>query len=227
MRHAGWIAICLVGLSGTALADAPADLAAMRGSWECSGKLGGKTVRGTLEVSTGVENGFLKETLGFGGSPAGLESFTATDGVVLHRVVLRGDGSVADGTGTAGKTKVDFDLELKTGKAKKQRDHLDWSKAGAPRVWSEEQNGSAWTTTYDLTCKKDDPLGKLDEFSVAMCQCKDKACADKVNASMQKFADEYSKGPNKDRKPTEAEMKRATDVMMRYSNCMSKAMGGP
>jgi hypothetical protein len=80
-------------------------------------------------------------------------------------------------------------------------------------------------------CKKKggagEAMAKMSEFKDQMCACKDKACADKVQDSMNKWSAENAKsaGDSKD-KPDEKTMKEMQDVGTKYGECMAKAMGG-
>lgn len=84
-------------------------------------------------------------------------------------------------------------------------------------------------------CKKDDGSGSgsglgealaaMSGFADAMCQCRDKACADSVQERMTKWAIDVA--ANKEwanRKPDEATMKKMTEHGEKYASCMTKAM---
>jgi len=80
-------------------------------------------------------------------------------------------------------------------------------------------------------CKKKggaagEAMAKMEEFSKAMCDCKDKACADKVNADMTKWGTEMAKtaGAAKDDKPDPEMAKKSADIMTKYTECMTKLM---
>jgi hypothetical protein len=76
-------------------------------------------------------------------------------------------------------------------------------------------------------CKKKsggDTLAKMEGFSKSMCECKDKACADKVNADMTAWGTEMSKSADKDAKPDPDMAKKSADIMTKYTECMTKAM---
>jgi hypothetical protein len=78
-------------------------------------------------------------------------------------------------------------------------------------------------------CKKKGGAGeavaKMEEFSKAMCECKDKACADKVNADMSKWGTEMAKTAGKaDEKPDPELAKKSADIMTKYTECMTKLM---
>ncbi|MBA2542691.1 MAG: hypothetical protein H0V17_23810 [Deltaproteobacteria bacterium] len=80
-------------------------------------------------------------------------------------------------------------------------------------------------------CKKKggaagEAMAKMEEFSKAMCDCKDKACADKVNADMSKWGTEMAKsaGAKSDDKPDPEMAKKSADVMTKYTECMTKMM---
>src|SRR5689334_8945334 len=69
-------------------------------------------------------------------------------------------------------------------------------------------------------------LAKMEGFSKSMCECKDKACADKVNEEMTKWGTEMAKnaGAAKDEKPDPELAKKTADVMGKYTECMTKLM---
>jgi hypothetical protein len=80
-------------------------------------------------------------------------------------------------------------------------------------------------------CKKKggaagEAMAKMEEFSKAMCDCKDKACADKVNADMTKWGTEMAKNakPGDAEKPDPDMAKKSADIMTKYTECMTKLM---
>jgi len=77
-------------------------------------------------------------------------------------------------------------------------------------------------------CKKKggagDVLEKMEGFSKQMCDCKDKACADKVNEDMTKWGTEMAKTAGKDEKPDPELAKKSADIMTKYTECMTKLM---
>ncbi len=81
-------------------------------------------------------------------------------------------------------------------------------------------------------CKKKggaagEAMAKMEEFSKAMCDCKDKACADKVNADMSKWGSEMAKNAGAakaDDKPDPEMAKKSADIMTKYTECMTKMM---
>jgi hypothetical protein len=77
-------------------------------------------------------------------------------------------------------------------------------------------------------CKKKggsgDALAKMGGFSKAMCECKDKACADKVQEDMTKWGTEAAKTANKDEKPDPEMVKKSGEIMTKYTECMTKLM---
>jgi hypothetical protein len=77
-------------------------------------------------------------------------------------------------------------------------------------------------------CKKKggagEAIAKMEEFQKAMCECKDKACADKVQEDMTKWGTEQAKTAAKDEKPDPELVKKTTDIMQKYSECMTKLM---
>ncbi len=83
-----------------------------------------------------------------------------------------------------------------------------------------------------LGCKKknnaaNEALAKMEGFQKSMCDCKDKACADKVNEDMAKWGAEMAKTAGaaaKDDKPDPDLAKKSADVMTKYTECMTKLM---
>jgi hypothetical protein len=77
-----------------------------------------------------------------------------------------------------------------------------------------------------LGCKKKggDALAKMEGFQKAMCECKDKGCADKVNADMATWGTEMAKSAGKDEKPDPELAKKSGDIMTKYTECMTKLM---
>lgn len=68
---------------------------------------------------------------------------------------------------------------------------------------------------------------KMTEFRTRMCECKDKACADKVQEDMTAWAQQMAKdAPTaKSQQPSEDQIKKMTEAATLYSECMVKAMG--
>ena len=83
-----------------------------------------------------------------------------------------------------------------------------------------------------LGCKKKgggaagEALAKMEGFQKQMCECKDKACADKVNEEMSKWGTEMAKNakPGEAEKPDPEMAKKSADVMTKYTECMTKLM---
>jgi hypothetical protein len=82
-----------------------------------------------------------------------------------------------------------------------------------------------------IGCKKKggaagEAVAKMEGFQKAMCECKDKACADKVNDDMAKWGAEMAKtaGAAKDEKPDPELAKKSADIMTKYTECMTKLM---
>ncbi len=80
-------------------------------------------------------------------------------------------------------------------------------------------------------CKKKggaagEAVAKMEGFQKSMCDCKDKACADKVNEDMSKWGTEMAKtaGAAKDDKPDPDLAKKSADIMTKYTECMTKLM---
>jgi hypothetical protein len=69
-----------------------------------------------------------------------------------------------------------------------------------------------------------DAVAKMEEFSKKMCDCKDKACADKVNDDMTKWGVEMAKTADRDAKPDPELAKKSADIMQKYTECMTKIM---
>ncbi len=61
----------------------------------------------------------------------------------------------------------------------------------------------------------------MEDFSQRMCACKDKACADRIQDEFTKWATEISKKMSNQRPDPEV-VKRTTDIMSRYTECMTK-----
>jgi hypothetical protein len=80
----------------------------------------------------------------------------------------------------------------------------------------------AITMLFRGPSKTEAVLQKLDEYADRMCVCTDKACADKVNDDLTKWATEMAKD-NEDR-PDIDTTKRAEVTVKRYADCMMKAM---
>jgi hypothetical protein len=81
-------------------------------------------------------------------------------------------------------------------------------------------------------CKKKggagEAIAKVEEFSKKMCECKDKACGDKVNDEYTKWGQEMAKTAKpEDAKSVSAEdTKKMTEAATKYSECFTKlAMG--
>jgi hypothetical protein len=76
-------------------------------------------------------------------------------------------------------------------------------------------------------CKKkggSDAIAKMEGFQKSMCECKDKACADKVSADMASWGTEMAKTAGKDQKPDPEMVKKSADIMTKYTECMTKLM---
>ena len=67
-----------------------------------------------------------------------------------------------------------------------------------------------------------DAMAKMSGFKDKMCACKDKACADGVNADFQKMMTEMAVNAASF-KPSGDDMKTAEEVSKAYSDCMAKA----
>ncbi len=78
-------------------------------------------------------------------------------------------------------------------------------------------------------CKKKggggDTVEKMEGFQKQMCDCKDKACADKVQEEMTKWGTEMAKNAgDKGEKPDPEMVKKTTEIMGKYTECMTKLM---
>ena len=80
-------------------------------------------------------------------------------------------------------------------------------------------------------CKKKggaagEAVAKMEGFQKQMCECKDKACADKVNEEMTKWGTEMAKNakPGEAEKPDPDLAKKSADIMTKYTECMTKLM---
>jgi hypothetical protein len=81
-------------------------------------------------------------------------------------------------------------------------------------------------------CKKKggagEAIAKVEEFSKKMCECKDKACGDKVNEEYTKWGQEMAKTAKpEDAKSVSAEdTKKMTEAATKYSECFTKLAVG-
>jgi outer membrane biosynthesis protein TonB len=88
----------------------------------------------------------------------------------------------------------------------------------------------AAVSLFTIGCKKGkggagEAVAKMEEFQKKMCDCKDKACADKVNEEMTKWGTEMAKNAGKgDAKPDPEIAKKSADIMTKYTECMTKLM---
>jgi hypothetical protein len=78
-------------------------------------------------------------------------------------------------------------------------------------------------------CKKKggmgDSIAKMEGFQKQMCDCKDKACADKVQDDMTKWGTEMAKNAKPgDDKPDPDMVKKSGEIMTKYTECMTKLM---
>ena len=71
-------------------------------------------------------------------------------------------------------------------------------------------------------------MAQMESFATEMCTCTDKACADRVQADMTKWAQEMAAKPGAgEERPREQDMKRMTEMGQHYAECMTKAMTPP
>lgn len=82
-------------------------------------------------------------------------------------------------------------------------------------------------------CKKssgsrfEEVMAKMTQLRDAMCLCKDKACADKVQDDLNRWSAENAKNADdRPERPDEATMKKMQEVGTRYGECMTQAMNG-
>ena len=68
--------------------------------------------------------------------------------------------------------------------------------------------------------REDDAIAMLRSLKDEMCECKDRACSERVTQKMMKMAEQH-----KDTKATEAQMKQAAVIVEDLTRCMSRAMG--
>jgi hypothetical protein len=78
-------------------------------------------------------------------------------------------------------------------------------------------------------CKKKggggEMMEKMESFQKQMCDCKDKACADKVQEEMGKWGTEMAKTAKPaDDKPDPDMVKKSGEIMTKYTECMTKLM---
>ena len=85
----------------------------------------------------------------------------------------------------------------------------------------------ATAALFGFACKKssgNEALGKIEGFSKSMCECKDKACADKVNDEYTKWGTEMAKSAKpEDASKVDAETtKKMTEAATKYTECYTK-----
>ena len=85
----------------------------------------------------------------------------------------------------------------------------------------------ATAALFGFACKKsggNEALGKIEGFSKSMCECKDKACADKVNDEYTKWGTEMAKTakPEDASKADPETTKKMTDAATKYTECFTK-----
>jgi len=78
-------------------------------------------------------------------------------------------------------------------------------------------------------CKKKDAMKeamtKMEGFKTAMCACKDKACAEKVDKDMKSYSDSMKGKGEKDAKMSADDEKKMMQMVADYSKCQQTAMG--
>lgn len=72
------------------------------------------------------------------------------------------------------------------------------------------------------TSNADEVLAKLEGCSKAMCDCKDKACVDKVNDELTKWTAEAAKSVSKDDRPHPGDAKKAGEHMAKLVGCQEE-----
>lgn len=71
--------------------------------------------------------------------------------------------------------------------------------------------------------KFDDMLGELEGFKNKMCECKDEACADKVQDDWRAYRKTMKEKIGKDSKPSEAQDKKGRDLTSQMRECRRNA----
>jgi len=224
------LASLLLLVPAVAAADKKIDLnKTIGGSWSCKGSVGSTSAKARL-VSKKLDKTWIQQELRDGNGDVAYELFTTMDGNGrIRRVVIGAGGTTATGEGKLAGSKLDFDLDRKAdGGDGKFREHLDWSDTKKGLVFTGEldNGGGKWVKSYDLVCTQgaNDVIALMGQFKDRMCGCKDKACADKVNDDYTKVMTELAKDTDYAR-PTDDEIKKATDLAQHYADCMAKAMG--
>ena len=64
----------------------------------------------------------------------------------------------------------------------------------------------------------------MEDFTDQMCACKDKACAEQVQDEMTKWGTKMAKSARREDRPDPEVVKRTTEIMGRYVDCMTKLM---
>lgn len=88
-------------------------------------------------------------------------------------------------------------------------------------------------SVFAFGCKKSggasEAASKMEGFAKAMCDCKDKACGDKVQEDMTKWSQEMAKSAGKDTeaKPDPELAKRMGDATTKLGECMGKLAAAP
>ncbi len=70
-------------------------------------------------------------------------------------------------------------------------------------------------------------VAMMEGFQKQMCDCKDKACADKVNEDMTKWGTEMARNAGAhdyDERPDPDLARKSADIMTKYTECMTKLM---
>lgn len=70
----------------------------------------------------------------------------------------------------------------------------------------------------------DESLGQLEGFAKQMCECKDRQCADPINAAMTAWGERVSKGSSRGI-PSSSQQQRMEQVTKKYIECMKAVFG--
>lgn len=88
---------------------------------------------------------------------------------------------------------------------------------------------AAMTVLSFAGCKKKDAMKeamtKMEGFKTAMCACKDKGCAEKVDKDMKSYSDSMKGKGEKDAKMSADDEKKMMQMVADYSKCQQTAMG--
>jgi hypothetical protein len=167
-------------------------------------------------------------------------AFADSSGNAMEAVVRAGPGSEADWFGPTrlpSKTRRRLDVKLGGGDAA-MLDRIEVPGSGPGRVPTCTVKASGLATsatavdaraarTRDKTARQEASHETVEGFRKAMCECKDAACADKVNAEMARWGSEMARTADKNEKPDSTAMTRMNEVLTKYTECMTKLMMMP